>query len=84
MRKTPKKAGVGKVVAGVLVGGVVGATLGWLTAPASGEAIGHPFKRDKVPAQEKAKSAKRNLESRFRDLAEEAGEPVARSTSGKR
>jgi gas vesicle protein len=83
MGRTVKRTGVGKVVGGLLVGSVVGATVGWLTAPASGESIRRQLKSDRVSAREKAKSATGNLESKFRDLAEEASEPVARSATRK-
>ena len=35
-RRKENKANLGKLVTGVLAGGVIGAALGWLTAPAAG------------------------------------------------
>jgi len=69
-RKSHKKASVGKVVTGILVGGAVGATVGWLTAPASGEEIRRRFHGNTMSARERAETAARNIESRARDLAE--------------
>jgi len=69
-RKSHKKASVGKVVTGILVGGAVGATVGWLTTPASGEEIRRRFHGNTMSARERAETAARNIESRARDLAE--------------
>jgi gas vesicle protein len=82
MRGTAKKTGAGKVVGGIVVGSVVGATVGWLTAPASGEEIRRRLRGDRAAAREKAKSAKGNLESKFRDLVEESSAPDARPATG--
>jgi gas vesicle protein len=78
MRRIHKKASVGKVIAGVLMGSVVGATVGWLTAPSSVEEIRRRWMGDRLSAPEKAKNATGNLESKFRDLAEESSDPVTR------
>jgi gas vesicle protein len=82
MRRIHKKAGVGKVIAGVLMGSVVGATVGWLTAPSSVEEIRRRWMgdrlSDRLSAPEKAKNATGNLESKFRDLAEESSDPFTR------
>ena len=53
-----RKSGIGKAITGLLVGGVVGATVGWLTAPASGEETRRRLKGDLVGAREKARRAK--------------------------
>ena len=66
-----KKAGVGKVVTGILVGGVVGATVGWLTAPASGAETRRRLRGEVMDAREKAKTAAGNIESQARELVEE-------------
>jgi gas vesicle protein len=61
-----------KIVAGLVVGSVVGATVGWLTAPASGVEIRRRIMgkaMDSRAAQERAKTAARNVESQARDLA---------------
>jgi gas vesicle protein len=69
------KSNAGKVITGLLVGGVVGATVGWLTAPASGEEIRRRLKDDLVGAREKARSAMENVESKARELAAEVRQP---------
>jgi gas vesicle protein len=65
-----KEAGVGKVVTGILVGGVVGATVGWLTAPASGAETRRKLRGEVMDAREKAKTAVGNVESQARELAD--------------
>lgn len=70
-----RKGSAGKVITGLLVGGVVGATVGWLTAPASGEEIRRRLKGDLAGAREKARSVMENVESRARQLAAEARPP---------
>jgi gas vesicle protein len=70
--KNRKKNDARKVITGLLVGGVVGATVGWLTAPASGEETLRRLKGDIASAREKAKSAIGNVESKARELAGEA------------
>jgi len=69
-RKSHKKASVGKVVTGILVGGAVGATVGWLTTPASGEEIRRRFHGNTMSARERVKTAAGNIERKARDLAE--------------
>jgi hypothetical protein len=69
--KHDKKGGVGNFVTGILVGGVVGATVGWLTAPASGIETRRRFRRGEMNARERVKTASGNIESRARELAEE-------------
>ena len=69
-----KRTGVGKVVTGVLVGGVVGATVGWLTASASGAEIRRRLHGEAMDARERAKTAIGNVESRARNLAQEVSQ----------
>ena len=74
IHKNDKTAGVGKLVTGILVGGVVGATVGWLTAPASGAETLRQLRgkaMDARGARERAKTAAGNIESQARELAEE-------------
>jgi gas vesicle protein len=75
-RKSHKnsKRGAGKLITGILVGGVVGATVGWLTAPTSGAETRRRFRGDAMnarDAQKRAETAEGNVESRVRELAEE-------------
>jgi gas vesicle protein len=69
--KNHKKMSTGKLVTGILVGGVVGATVGWLTAPASGEELRRRLRGDRTNLHEKIKTSEGNVESRARDLTEE-------------
>lgn len=66
------KRSAGKVITGLLLGSVVGATVGWLTAPSSGEELRRRLKGEMKGVQEKARTAMGNVESRARDLAKEA------------
>lgn len=69
--KRNKLRNVGKVVTGVLVGSVIGATVGLLMAPASGQEIRRRLTGQVMDAREKAKTAAGNVESRARELAAE-------------
>ena len=72
-----KKTSTGKLVTGILLGGMVGATVGWLTAPASGEEMRRRLRGDRKNVREKIKTAEGNVESSVRELAEAAGENPA-------
>ena len=63
------KRSVGKLITGLLIGGLVGAAVGWLTAPASGEETRRRLQGDLVGAREKARNAMENVESKARGLA---------------
>jgi gas vesicle protein len=76
--KNHKKMSTGKLVTGILVGGVVGATVGWLTAPASGEELHHRLRGDRMSAREKIKTSEGNVESQARELVEEMSSPSVR------
>ena len=74
--KNQKKSNAGKLVTGILVGGVVGAAVGWLTAPASGEETRRRLMGDLRSAREKIKTSEENIESQARELAEEVSNPA--------
>lgn len=74
--KQNRKAGTVKLVTGILVGGVVGATVGWLTAPAAGAETRRRLTGEMMSARDKAKTAAGNLESRVREVAEEVSNQV--------
>ena len=74
--KNDKKASAGKVVTGILLGGVVGATVGWLTAPASGAETRRRLRGDLKRAREKIKISEGNVESQARELADEVSNPA--------
>jgi len=69
--KTRNRMGAGNVMTGLLVGSVVGATVGWLTAPASGAETRRRLKGEAASAREKAKTAAGNFETQARELMEE-------------
>ena len=75
--RSHEKAGAGKGTAGLLVGSVVGATVGWLTAPASVGEIRRRLRNTLMGAEEKAKTARGNLESKFRDMPDVSSDPLA-------
>jgi gas vesicle protein len=68
-----RKKSIGKVVTGMLIGSVLGATVGWLTAPLSGQEIRRRIadagSEGYRSIREKVKTAEGNVESRARDLA---------------
>jgi hypothetical protein len=70
-RKLYTNTGTGKLVKGLLLGSVVGATVGWLTAPASGEETRRRLTGETKSAREKIKTAEDNVESQARELADE-------------
>ena len=73
---TDKKNRAGKVITGLVLGGVVGATVGWLTAPASGEETRRRLMGDIKSAREKIKTSEENIESEARELAEQINNPA--------
>ena len=66
--KTDPTRSAGKVLTGLLLGSVVGATVGWLSAPASGEETRRRIRGEVMGVRERAKSAARNVESTVREL----------------
>lgn len=75
-QKENTKVSTGKLITGVLAGGVIGATLGWLTAPAAGAETRRQFRSHVMNAQDRMKTAAGNIESRARELAEEVSNDV--------
>jgi gas vesicle protein len=75
-RKNHNKRSAGKVITGILLGSVIGATVGWLTAPTSGREMRRRIQGEVMSARERAKSAVGNVESRARELAAEVNEQV--------
>jgi gas vesicle protein len=69
-----RKAEAGKLVTGVLVGSVVGATVGWLTAPAGEQA--RRKLRGGMSARERARTAEGNIESHARELVQEVDSTI--------
>jgi gas vesicle protein len=65
--KKNRKTSAGKLVTGILLGGVVAATVAWLKSYASGEG-------SRRRLREKIKTSEGNVESQARELAAEAGD----------
>jgi len=74
--KKNKKTSAGKVVTGIVLGAVVGAALGWLTAPASGEETRRRLMGDIKNAREKIEASEENIERQARELAQEVSSPA--------
>lgn len=74
--KSHSKSRAGKVITGLLLGSALGATVGWLTAPASGEETRRRLMGDIAGVREKAKSAMETIESKARELAAESYQTV--------
>ena len=69
-RQSHKKASIGRVITGILVGGAAGATVGWLRASAADDEIWRRFPGNMMSARARAKTAAGNIESKARDLVE--------------
>ena len=74
--KQNRKTGTVKLVTGILVGGVVGATVGWLTAPAAGSETWRRLRGEMMSARDKAKTAGQNVESRVGEIIEDTSNQV--------
>jgi gas vesicle protein len=79
--KQDRRVGAGKIVQGLLLGSILGATVGWLTAPASGGEMLRRLKGDMMSAREKVKTAEGNIESEARALAQEVSDTVGTGES---
>lgn len=66
------RGGIGQVVTGLVVGGVVGATVGLLMAPASGEETRRKITGEVKGVQVKAKDAVEHVEDRGREMISDA------------
>jgi gas vesicle protein len=75
-QKANRKVSPGKIITGVLAGGMIGATLRWLTAPTAGAETRRQFRSHVMNARDRAKTAADNIESRARELAEEVSKDV--------
>ena len=72
--KNRSRRSMGKVVTGMLLGSVLGATVGWLTAPTSGEEMRRRIRGEITGAREKVKTAMENVESTAHQVATEANQ----------
>ena len=82
--KNENKRDAGKVITGMLLGSLFGATVGLLMAPTSGEETRRKITEGAVGVQEKMKTAAGNVESRARELAENVTDKVKGSTTQRR
>jgi gas vesicle protein len=80
-RKKQNKRDAGKIITGLLLGSLFGATVGLLMAPGSGEETRRRISEGAVGVQEKMKTAAGNVESRARELAENVNDKVKGSTA---
>ena len=76
-RKYRVKRDVGKVLTGLLLGSIFGATVALLMAPASGEETRRKITGEAVGVKEKMKTAAGNIESKARELAEDVSDRVS-------
>jgi gas vesicle protein len=82
--KDQNKRDAGKIITGMLLGSLFGATVGLLMAPTSGEETRRKITERAVGVQEKMKTAAGNVESRARELAENVSDKVTGSTAQRR
>jgi gas vesicle protein len=83
-QKNQSKRDAGKVITGLLLGSLFGATVGLLMAPTAGEETRRKITEGAVGVQEKMKTAAGNVESRARELAENVSDKVKGSTTQRR
>lgn len=76
-RKNRAKRDAGKVITGLLLGSVFGATVALLMAPASGNEIRQRISGEAAGVKEKMKTAAGNIESRARELVEDVNDRVS-------
>lgn len=72
-----RKTSAGKVITAALVGSVVGATVGLLMAPTSGEEMRRKLRGGAMDARERIKTAASNVETKARELAAEVGDQAS-------
>ena len=80
-QKNQSKRDAGKVITGLLLGSLFGATVGLLMAPTSGQETRRKITDGAVGVQEKMKTAAGNVESRARELAENVSDKVKGSVT---
>ena len=68
--------GIGKIITSLVVGSVLGATVGLLMAPTSGEKTRKKIKGEVRGIQKSAKAAVGNVEDRSREIVDDVKENV--------
>jgi gas vesicle protein len=76
-RKYRAKRDAGKVITGMLLGSVFGATVALLMAPASGEETRRKITGEAAGVKEKMKTAAGNIETKARELVEDVNDRVS-------
>ena len=77
IRKYRAKTDAGKVITGLLLGRVFGATVALLMAPASGDETRRRITGEAAGVKEKMKTAAGNIESKARELVEDVNDRVS-------
>jgi gas vesicle protein len=75
-RKNRLRRNTGNVITAAVVGSVVGAAVGLLMAPTTGEEMRRRIRSGATDAREKLKSAAENVETTARELAVQVGKEV--------
>ena len=81
VHKNRKKRDAGKIITGLVLGGLFGAAVSLLMAPASGEEIRRRIGGGAAGVQEKIKTAAGNVESKAREFVGSAKGSVQRTQS---
>jgi gas vesicle protein len=76
INKNRKKRDASRIITGLLLGSLFGATVSLLMAPASGEEIRRRIGSGAEGVREKMKTAAGNVESKARELAENVGDKM--------
>ena len=82
--QSKSKRSAGKVMTGLVLGSVLGATVGWLTAPTSGLEMRRRLSGEIKGAREKAQTGLQNIERQARELAAEVKEEAKTSPGRQR
>ena len=72
------KGGIGKVVTGIVIGGLVGAAVGFLMAPSSGAETRHKIKSEVKGIQRRAKDTAGKIEDKGREIIDDARDDLDR------
>src|SRR5262245_51080742 len=68
--------GMGRAITGLLIGGAIGAAIGFLLAPMSGEELRHTIREEINDAQKKAMGVVEDAQDKGRELKDKGREVV--------